>query len=83
MHHTLKSSPSESQSCFQDISADVYSSLLKALQMLDKGDTSCYPVRASAAGAIVGLLEVGLPNHHLLLHNEEHVDISILIWLLS
>ncbi|KAH9766423.1 Importin N-terminal domain-containing protein [Citrus sinensis] len=41
----------------EDISADVYSSLLKALQMLDKGDTSCYPVRASAAGAIVGLLE--------------------------
>ncbi|KAH9684060.1 Importin N-terminal domain-containing protein [Citrus sinensis] len=48
----------ELASCLpEDISADVYSSLLKALQMLDKGDTSCYPVRASAAGAIVGLLE--------------------------
>lgn len=51
--------------------------------MLDKGDTSYYPVRASAAGAIIGLLEVCNPNQYLLLHNEEHVDISIFIWLLS
>jgi hypothetical protein len=42
------------------MSADVYSSLLKALAMPDKEDTSCYPVRVSAAGAIAKLLEVGL-----------------------
>lgn len=42
------------------MSADVYSSLLKALAMPDTGDTSCYPVRISAAGAIAELLEVGL-----------------------
>ena len=42
------------------MSADVYSSLLKALAMPDKGDTSCYPVRVSAAGAIAALLEVDL-----------------------
>ncbi|KAK9289104.1 hypothetical protein L1049_017576 [Liquidambar formosana] len=39
------------------MSADVYSSLLKALSMLDMGDITSYPVRASAAGAIAGLLE--------------------------
>nr|XP_023883800.1 uncharacterized protein LOC111996099 isoform X2 [Quercus suber] len=41
----------------EEMSADVYSSLLKALAMPDKGDTSCYPVRVSAAGAIAALLE--------------------------
>ncbi|XP_030924098.1 importin beta-like SAD2 homolog isoform X1 [Quercus lobata] len=41
----------------EGMSADVYSSLLKALAMPDKGDTSCYPVRVSAAGAIAALLE--------------------------
>lgn len=56
-HHT---SLPEFQSCFQEMSADVYSSLLKALAMPDKEDTSCYPVRVSAAGAIATLLEVGL-----------------------
>ena len=40
------------------MSADVYSALLKALAIPDIGDVSCYPVRASAAGAIAGLLEV-------------------------
>lgn len=40
------------------MSADVYSSLLKALAMPDNGKTSCYPVRISAAGAIAELLEV-------------------------
>jgi len=56
-HHT---SLPEFQSCFQEMSADVYSSLLKALAMPDKEDTSCYPVRVSAAGAIATLLEVCL-----------------------
>ncbi|GMH18258.1 hypothetical protein Nepgr_020099 [Nepenthes gracilis] len=41
----------------EDMSADIYSSLLKALTMPDCGDLSCYPVRATAAGAIAGLLE--------------------------
>ncbi|XP_062143385.1 importin beta-like SAD2 homolog isoform X2 [Alnus glutinosa] len=41
----------------EEMSADVYSSLLKALAMPDKEDTSCYPVRVSAAGAIAKLLE--------------------------
>ena len=45
------------------MSADVYSSLLKALVMADIGDTSCYPVRVSAAGAIMELLEVILEAH--------------------
>jgi hypothetical protein len=40
------------------MSADVYSSLLKALAMPNSGDTSCYPVRVSAAAAIVALLDV-------------------------
>lgn len=42
----------------QDMSADVYSSLLKALTLPDMGDISCYPVRVSAAGAIAELVEV-------------------------
>ncbi|KAL6008752.1 hypothetical protein ACLOJK_021978 [Asimina triloba] len=41
----------------QEICADIYSSLLKALVMQDVGDISCYPVRASAAGALAKLLE--------------------------
>lgn len=44
----------------QEMSPDVYSSLMKALTMVDTADTSCYPVRVSAAGAISKLLEVGL-----------------------
>lgn len=36
----------------------MYSSLLKALVMPDNEDTSCYPVRISAAGAIAVLLDV-------------------------
>lgn len=48
----------ELASCLpEEMSADVYSSLLKALAMPDMGDVSCYPVRVSAAGAIAGLLE--------------------------
>ncbi|XP_062109375.1 uncharacterized protein LOC133819997 [Humulus lupulus] len=48
----------ELASCLpEEMSADVYSSLLHALAMLDNGDTSCYPVRVSAAGAIAELLE--------------------------
>ncbi|KAL4203046.1 hypothetical protein AMTRI_Chr02g224250 [Amborella trichopoda] len=40
-----------------EISADVYNALLKALIMPDLEELSCYPVRASAAGAIAQLLE--------------------------
>ncbi|KAL4273520.1 hypothetical protein GQ457_13G023310 [Hibiscus cannabinus] len=48
----------ELASCLpEDMSADIYSSLFKALAMPDKEDTSCYPVRVAAAGAIAGLLE--------------------------
>jgi hypothetical protein len=43
---------------FQEMSADVYSQLLMALVMPDKQDTSCNPVRVSAAGAITTLLDV-------------------------
>ncbi|XP_044500110.1 importin beta-like SAD2 homolog isoform X2 [Mangifera indica] len=45
----------------EDMSAGVYSSLLKALAMPDKEEVSFYPVRVSAAGAIVGLLENDYP----------------------
>ncbi|KAF6156526.1 hypothetical protein GIB67_011327 [Kingdonia uniflora] len=49
----------ELASCLsEEMSADVYSSLLKALVMPDVRDITCYPVRASAAGAIAGLLEI-------------------------
>ncbi|XP_057959016.1 importin beta-like SAD2 homolog [Malania oleifera] len=48
----------ELASCLpEDLSADIYSSLLKALAMPDMGDISCYPVHSSAAGAIATLLE--------------------------
>ncbi|KAJ4721925.1 importin beta-like SAD2-like [Melia azedarach] len=82
----------ELASCLpEDISADVYSSLLKALQMLDKGDTSCYPVRASGAGAIIGLLDNDYlpPEWHPLLQvivgriGNEDEENSILFELLS
>ncbi|KAM1923099.1 hypothetical protein FF1_021647 [Malus domestica] len=43
------------------MSADVYSSLLKALAMPDNGDISCYPLRVSAAAANVGLLDNDYP----------------------
>ncbi|KVH89698.1 Armadillo-like helical [Cynara cardunculus var. scolymus] len=42
---------------FQDMSSEIYSSLLKALAMQDMEDLSCYPVRVSAAGAIAQLVE--------------------------
>ncbi|XP_057416907.1 importin beta-like SAD2 homolog isoform X2 [Lotus japonicus] len=41
----------------EEMSADVYSKLLMALVMPDQQETSCYPVRVSAAGAITTLLE--------------------------
>ncbi|XVE82344.1 hypothetical protein DITRI_Ditri15bG0140800 [Diplodiscus trichospermus] len=48
----------ELASCLpEEMSADIYASLLKALAMPDKEDTSCYPVRVAAAGSIAGLLE--------------------------
>ncbi|KAK3007116.1 hypothetical protein RJ639_016185 [Escallonia herrerae] len=48
----------ELASCIpHEMSADIYSSLLRALTMPDMGDISCYPVHVSAAGAIAGLVE--------------------------
>lgn len=41
------------------MSSEVYSHLLKALCMTDTTDTSCYPVRVAAAGAMAKLFEVG------------------------
>lgn len=40
------------------MNAEIFSSLTKALAVPDDGDFNCYPVRASAAGAIAELLEV-------------------------
>ncbi|GFZ13846.1 ARM repeat superfamily protein [Actinidia rufa] len=49
----------ELASCLpEELSTDVYSSLLKALTMPDMEYISCYPVRVSAAGAITELVEV-------------------------
>lgn len=45
------------------MNADVYSSLLRALALPDKEGTSCYPVRVSAAGGIVALLDVSPRNN--------------------
>ncbi|CAE5967604.1 unnamed protein product [Arabidopsis arenosa] len=48
----------ELASCLpEEMSADVFSSLLKALAMPDQVEISCYPVRFSAAGGIGSLLE--------------------------
>nr|XP_019702618.1 importin beta-like SAD2 isoform X2 [Elaeis guineensis] len=48
----------ELASCLpQALNADIYSSLMKTLTMPDIGNINCYPVRASAAGAIAELLE--------------------------
>ncbi|CAD5183120.1 unnamed protein product [Musa acuminata subsp. malaccensis] len=48
----------ELASCLpQAMSSDVYDSLIKALTMPDINGINCYPVRASAAGAIIRLLE--------------------------
>ncbi|KAJ9536856.1 hypothetical protein OSB04_029589 [Centaurea solstitialis] len=41
----------------EEMSFEIYSSLLKALAMQDMEDISCYPVRVSAAGAIAQLVE--------------------------
>ncbi|XP_073009559.1 uncharacterized protein [Typha latifolia] len=43
----------------QAMSEDIYHSLMNALTMPDNEDANCYPVRASAAGAIAELLENG------------------------
>ncbi|KAJ6312263.1 hypothetical protein OIU77_013910 [Salix suchowensis] len=52
----------ELASCLtEEMNADVYSSLLKALTMPDNESVSCYPVRISAAGAIAELLENDYP----------------------
>ncbi|KAL3505566.1 hypothetical protein ACH5RR_030948 [Cinchona calisaya] len=49
----------ELASCIpEELSPDIYSSLMKALTMPDMGHVSCYPVRMSAAGAIAKLVEV-------------------------
>ncbi|KAF8401236.1 hypothetical protein HHK36_012168 [Tetracentron sinense] len=83
----------ELASCLpQEMSADIYSSLLKALAIGDMGDISCYPVRASAAGAIAALLENDyLPPEWLPLlqvvvsriDNEDDNESSVLFMLLS
>ncbi|KAJ3681318.1 hypothetical protein LUZ60_015807 [Juncus effusus] len=39
------------------MSGDVYQALLKALKTSDTDDINCYPVRASAAGALASLLD--------------------------
>uniref|UniRef100_A0ACD6AN67 Uncharacterized protein n=1 Tax=Avena sativa TaxID=4498 RepID=A0ACD6AN67_AVESA len=41
------------------MSTDIYNSLMKALSMEDVDDLTCYPVRASASGAIAELIENG------------------------
>ncbi|WOL03237.1 hypothetical protein Cni_G11957 [Canna indica] len=41
----------------QAMSSDVYDSLIKALIMPETNGINCYPVHASAAGAMIGLLE--------------------------
>lgn len=41
------------------MSTDIYNSLMKALSMEDAEDLTCYPVRASASGAIAELIENG------------------------
>ncbi|KAJ8766467.1 hypothetical protein K2173_022526 [Erythroxylum novogranatense] len=82
----------ELASCLpQEMSADVYSSLLKALAIPNKGDISCYPVRVSAAGAISELLENGyqppewLPLLQVIIGriNIEDEETSVLFQLLS
>ncbi|CAJ2650143.1 importin beta-like SAD2 homolog [Trifolium pratense] len=75
----------------EEMSADVYSQLLMALVMPDKQDTSCYPVRVSAAGAITTLLDNDymppdfLPLLQVIVSNigNDENDSSILFQLLS
>ncbi|KAH7678557.1 Armadillo-like helical-containing protein [Dioscorea alata] len=48
----------ELASCLpEEMNTDIYSSLTKTLSLPDLEDISCYPVRASAVGAIAALLE--------------------------
>ncbi|KAL5700694.1 hypothetical protein ACHQM5_026109 [Ranunculus cassubicifolius] len=76
----------------EEISDDIYSALLKALVIPDAGDISCYPVRASAAGAMAELIENEyLPSEWLPLlqvvvskiDNDDDNESSILFQLLS
>lgn len=62
--------------CFQEMSGDVYSSLLKALAMPDEV-ISCYPVRVSAGGAIAGLLEVALKSIFWIFYIVNHNIITV------
>ncbi|XP_015062518.2 importin beta-like SAD2 homolog [Solanum pennellii] len=82
----------ELASCLSEgMSADIYSSLVKALQMSDMGDVSCYPVRVTAAAAIAQLVEneymppEWLPLLQVVCHRirDEEEDSSIYFQLLS
>ncbi|XP_049408930.1 uncharacterized protein LOC125872255 [Solanum stenotomum] len=82
----------ELASCLSEgMSADIYSSLVKALQMSDIGDVSCYPVRVTAAAAIAQLVEneymppEWLPLLQVVCHriSDEEEDSSIYFQLLS
>ncbi|XP_057524952.1 importin beta-like SAD2 homolog isoform X3 [Amaranthus tricolor] len=75
----------------QDMEAEVYPTLLKALTIPDCENVSCYPVRASAAGAMMKLLDNEyLPSDWLRLLQvvvgrigSEEEEISMLFQLLS
>ncbi|XP_009804028.1 importin beta-like SAD2 homolog isoform X3 [Nicotiana sylvestris] len=82
----------ELASCLSDgMSADIYSSLVKALAMSDIRGVSCYPVRVTAAAAIAQLVEneymppEWLPLLQVVCHRigDEEEDSSIYFQLLS
>ncbi|XP_019253328.1 PREDICTED: uncharacterized protein LOC109232117 isoform X2 [Nicotiana attenuata] len=82
----------ELASCLSDgMSADIYSSLVKALTMSDIRGVSCYPVRVTAAAAIAQLVEneymppEWLPLLQVVCHRigDEEEDNSIYFQLLS
>lgn len=82
----------ELASCLSEgMSADIYSSLVKALQMSDVGGVSCYPVRVTAAAAIAQLVEneymppEWLPLLQVVSHriSDEEEDSSIYLQLLN
>ncbi|XP_059280861.1 importin beta-like SAD2 homolog isoform X2 [Lycium ferocissimum] len=82
----------ELASCLSEgMSADIYSSLVKALTMSDIGGVSCYPVRVTAAAAIAQLVEneymppEWLPLLQVVCHriSDEEEDSSIYFQLLS
>ncbi|KAI3993351.1 hypothetical protein MKX01_010094 [Papaver californicum] len=66
----------------EEMEAEVYEALLKALVIPDMKDISCYPVRASAAGAIAELLDNDyfppewLPVLQVVVKNIDNVDDS-------